>query len=255
MMKFSFLEYSIWIAIALGETVLLAIVVGRRLWLRFPLFSLYSVFTVLREIIGTVALRSSPRMFFYVFYFLSIFGNLIMLAVIGELAVRIFRPVASDCRAALKSMAVFAGAAGTIILIWFLDLPPVIAARLPGWAMRTDLLLTCLRFLAFATVAVSSRVIGLHWRHHIFGIATGLGIYSCVDLVSTTLYSQTIVISPFLIHQISKLAYLLSVTAWCFILYSPEPSLAPSTPELKKYLAHIRTMLQSYQRIIGVREP
>lgn len=253
-MQFSHLEYFLWILISLGEVGLLIIVIGKRLWRQFPFFSAYTFFAVFRELAITASSHSSPENYFYSYYALSLIGTGIMLFVICELAIAIFRPVAYDCRAAIKVGLVLAIAAATWVCAWSLHVPIGLARNLPAIVLRSDLLLTCLRFVSFAAVAACSRIIGLHWRHHVFGIAAGLGIYSCVDLIATTAYTQSPIFGAFAVHQVSKLAYLVSILAWCYILHLPEPAIAPLTPEVRPLLENLKSRLEAYQRIMGVRE-
>lgn len=249
-MHFTLLEKSLWLAIASGELALLAIILRKDLWRRFPIFSAYVAFDVLRELARLAAAVHSPQRYFYVYWGLALAGSIIHLAVIFELCHAIYRPLEAIPRPALAMGAVCGAAIAMATVLWCWGVPLNMARSLPLWAARWNLLLTCLRFAMFAFVAAFSRILGLQWRHYVFGIAMGLGIYSSVDLVATAVHAQLDIIGAYVLHQISKIAYLLAIAAWCRVLCGKEPT-PPITPEIRALLSQFRSKLKEFNNIVG----
>jgi hypothetical protein len=249
-MHFSPLEYLLWGAVTIADTALLGVIVRKGLWRRFPFFCSYVAFDLFREIIYWPAIHISDVTYFYVYWGLSLLGSLIHLAVIGEVCLHIFRPVNIISRPALR----FGIVCGIVLVVTTslvcFGLPIEMARSMPPWAARTNLLLTCLRFALFAFVAAFSRVLGFNWRHYVFGIAAGLGIYSCVDLITTTINAQFDLLGGYALHQISKTSYVLAMGAWCYVLAHKEPCL-PITPEVRAMLIQLRQKLEVCNQIVG----
>jgi len=76
---------------------------------------------------------------------------------------------------------------------------------------------------------IFSRSFGLSWRNYVFGIALGLGLYSAIELVNTTVQSQ---FGPVLtqgniqfLNLLLMGTYHAAVLVWIAYLLAPEPAL------------------------------
>jgi hypothetical protein len=250
-MNFSLLERLLWITISASELALLCILIRKRFWLRFPVFSAYVGYTVLRELVLFLASRSSADRYFYTYYGLSLLGTALMLLVIIEIGVTTFRPIEVIPRASLKFGILSCLALLVATCLWCWQMPLSIARNLPGITLRLNLLMTCLRFAMFAFLAAFSGVVGLNWRHYVFGIAAGIGIYSCVDLVTTMLRALFNFANSYGFDEIGRGSYLLAVIAWCFVLRQIEPARIAVTPEVRTLLREMKSKLESYQHALG----
>jgi hypothetical protein len=249
-MHFSAIENILWAAITLSEVALVSVILFRGIWRRFPLFASYAAYTLTRESVMLFFLKQSEVSFFYAYYLTSLIGSGIMLAVLAELVFTSLRPIAKVPRVSLKVGLVFAIVVSVSVIIWCLKLDMVPARRMAAIAMRMDLMLTCLRFALFAFIAAFSRFIGLHWRHHVFAIAAGLGLYSCVDLVTTAAGIEYGVLAPYAVHQIGKLAYFLAVLSWCWMLAAKEPEPVEVSPAVVLSLSRFKTRIKTVNKFI-----
>lgn len=251
-LHFSLLEYLLWCAVAIADVVLLGIIVRKKLWQRFPFFCSYIAFDIFRAVVCVPALKLSPVSFYYLYWTLSLLGSLIHLAVIAEVCAAIFHPLDTIHRPVFRFGIVCAVVIVVTTFLLCFGMPIAMARSMPLWAARLNLLLTCLRFALFAFVAAFSRILGLNWRHFVFGIAAGMGIYSCVDLITTTVNAQYDLVGAYALHQISKTSYLLAMGAWCYVLAHKEPCL-PITPEVRAMLVQLKEKLEVCNQIVGAK--
>lgn len=252
-MHLTFLQYFIWISTAAGDVFLLAVLFHRNLWRRFPFFFGYTAFDLCREFIYLPAMVHGPTSYFYVYWSLSLLGSLLQIALVIELARQIFRPIEAIPRSTIIFGLILCVTSVVTFCAWSLYLPLAIVRRLPGDVTGLNLLLTCLRFALFAFVAAFSRFLGLYWRHYVYGITAGLGIYSCVDLICSAVSAQSGVEGLIALH-LSKFSYILAMVAWCFILAKKEPARVMVTPAMRVLLREIRTSLARCQQLLGARE-
>lgn len=252
-MHFTFLQYFIWISTAIGDVFLLVVLFRRNLWRRFPFFSAYTAFDLVREVVAVPAMLHGPTTYFYIYWSLALVGSLLQIALLFELARHIFRPIEAIPRSSIIFGMIMAGTAVITVFAWTASLPIAVVRSLPRDVTGLDLLLTCLRFALFAVMACFSRFLGLHWRHHVYGITAGLGIYSCVDLICAAMNAEFGAHGIFAL-QVSKFSYLLAMAAWCFILARKEPARILVTPSMLALLRELRTTLARYQQLLGVRQ-
>lgn len=250
-MHFSLIEWILWITISASEIALLCVLVRKRFWLRFPFFSAYVGYTALREVALFLSSRSSAARYFYSYYGMALLGTGLMLLVIAEIAIKTFRPFRVISRPSVKFGMVCCSVVLVATCLWCWEMPLSIARNLPGITLRLNLLMTCLRFAMFASLAAISGTVGLSWRHYVFGIAAGIGMYSCVDLVTTMLRALFAFANSYGFDEIGRASYLLATIAWCFVLRQPEPARIAVTPELRTLLREMKGKLESYQHALG----
>ena len=68
-----------------------------------------------------------------------------------------------------------------------------------------------------------SSYLGLSWRSYVFGIATGLGIFSATQLAIAAVQAQSGLGDRFLADFVPMGIYHVCVLVWLFYLLAPEP--------------------------------
>jgi len=76
--------------------------------------------------------------------------------------------------------------------------------------------------------------LGLTWRHYVFGIALGFGIYAIVDLASLAARTQLGLISADVASVVRSVAFNCAVLIW--VIYTLQPNPAESQiPEIPRH--------------------
>jgi hypothetical protein len=214
--------------------VLFCVLLIRRRYREFPIFSAF----ILSNIVRTVALyfveqHGSKASYFYTFWSLGLLDTGLQLAVVYEMYFCTFRPLgqwARDIRGALSWLlvAIVAVAAG---LTW-LAAPPV-RLWMQAVVIRSNFFSSVCLSELFVGMIVLSVKSGLPWKSHVARISQGLGVYSGIDLLIETGHSyfgvgrNTQVYAVLSHFRMS--AYLVCVAYWIIMLWrnAPEPRKLP----------------------------
>lgn len=183
-MQLTGLDQLLWAAGFGLHLVLLAILILRRRYRQFPLFTALIAANVLRTVVlFFLRARLSALTYFYVFWSLGVVDTLLQFAVVYEIAMQVFRPVgawARDVRGPLIVIgAVCVALAGG--LAWLAS-PPT---RFPvqGIVLKGTFFVAVILTELFLGIIVLSVRAGLPWRTHAARIGQGLGLYSLFDIV------------------------------------------------------------------------
>ena len=239
--------------------VLFCVVLIRRRYSEFPIFSAF----ILSNIVRTVALyfveqHGSKASYFYTFWSLGLLDTGLQLAVVYEMYFCTFRPLgqwARDIRGALSWLlvAIVAVAAG---LTW-LAAPPV-RLWMQAVVIRSNFFSSVCLSELFVGMIVLSVKSGLPWKSHVARISQGLGVYSGIDLLIETGHSyfgagrNTQVYAVLSHFRMS--AYLVCVAYWIVMLWrnAPEPRKLPDS--LRGQLIRLQRSVDSDLDKIRVRK-
>jgi hypothetical protein len=241
-MAFPSLIHSIWLA-QLGLQGLLAVVLlARKTWVQLPIFTVYSIFNLLTGI-SSYLLYKNPVLYFYVFWIEEGIAVILGLAVLYEIFIKVF-----SLHSALRKLATLAFRwAVTVLLglgcaVVYFHSPSglrnissaVFVAAEVARILEVGLLMFLFTF---------SRVVGLHWRQVVFGVALGLGVFTTVELILVTVRSQLGAGAADVLSIIRMLAFNTGLLLWIGYLLAPER--VTSVAELPK-----RTQLEQWNKAI-----
>jgi hypothetical protein len=219
----------------LAEIGLLVVLLAKRQYKTFPVFTLYIAFNLLGDLgIGLLAAAGRP----HVAQFLELaslpFQYLLELGVLFEIAWNVLRPVQSSVpRGVLRAFV------GLVIL-------SLLFGTLLAWHIRDtgnkindiksalNLTVGLLRMLIFAATAGFAQVLGIGWKNKVLRLATALSFYSAVDLMVSLVQrhaSSTVVLDP-----IRAGAYLaeLGFLVWAFT--TKEVRRREFSPQMERFL-------------------
>jgi len=236
------LIHNFWIAQMVFQGVLAVVLLAKRAWNDFPLFTWYSVVTFSSACAEYLVYRI-PKPYFYLFWVSEGISVLLGFAIVYE----VFRHLFS-VHFALRKLA-------TISFIFTLVILLVL-----GWAVVYAHASTAQQNLSSAVlvVAEAARVLevgllmflfvfagafGLHWRQPVFGICLGLGLYAAVELISVTVLSKLGPSTREVLSLIRSVAFSTSLLVWIGYLLAPER--VTSAAELPK-----RAQLEQWNRAI-----
>jgi hypothetical protein len=215
---------ALWLAHPLFQSMVVAIMLWRKLYRSFPFFFSYVAFQIVAFAI-TFPLRDQYRVFFAAYWAESAVSVILGFFVIREVFLDVFRPYHTlrDLGSVLFKwaglvMLMVAGVMAASTRAGVADEPIVNAILTLERSVRVVQCGLVLFLLVFA------RFLGVNWWQKSFGIALGFGAFASVELSLVALGSH--VDSPTLSSFINMAAYNLAILTWFgyMVLKSPVAS-------------------------------
>jgi hypothetical protein len=229
-MSFLSITHGFWI-VAIALQMLLGIVlIARRTWTRFPVFSVYAFFNLF-EVALTYAVSGNGMAYFYVYWICEAVSAMLGLAVVYEIFTALFspHPALRKLASTIFRFGVFALLAlGTLVIYKHSPKEVNVGSAVMVVAEATRIVEVGLFMFLF----LFSSAFGLHWRENVFGIALGLGVFAAVDLINVTMRSQFGSGVAEVMNLVRMTAFNLSLLLWTVYLLAPER--ATSSAEIPK---------------------
>lgn len=226
-MSVRWVYYILWIAPVALQVCLAAIMVRRKLRERFPIFFAYTLFQVLAFPIKFYTYHTNQFHYFYAYWVTGALSVGLGFAVIYEIFREVFRPFEG-----LRDLGLvlFRWAAFVLVLTAVL-----MAATSPALANHRILtvILTLERSVRVMQcglvmlMLLCSAHVGLTWRHQVFGIALGFGLFAAVEVVVITVLGSFGQSVSAMVSLGKSAAYNVSVLLWVRYLAAPEPARLP----------------------------
>jgi hypothetical protein len=169
----------------LAEISLFVILLVRRQYRSFPIFTLCIACNLLSDIGVGILIVTAPHVGRSVSLGLLPLQYLLDLAVLLEISWHVLRPVYTSLPRG--SIGVFATAmtlavlCGVILAYHFGNT----GNKVQDIKAPMDLMVGLLRMLIFAATAGFSQLLGIGWKNRVLQLATGLSFYSAADLIAT----------------------------------------------------------------------
>lgn len=241
-MEISIIGRILWAAGFVELAALLLVLVVRKRWKIFPTFSFWIAYQITRTIFLYFAFRTHLyNVYFYSYWISYSLDIVVQTAIVFELAKMVLRPSGSWTRGVRKLFLrticyafVLAAIAASLVN---LSLPTDIGK----WLERCCLFGTMLAAQLFLATFVTARKLGLIWRHHVMGIATGWTIWSIPSIFAEAAYSHFgTTWHGVVLDQIQIVAYQIATIYWAINLWLPEPESRTLSPEMLAYLARLQ---------------
>jgi hypothetical protein len=223
----------------LAEIALLAVLLARRQYKTFPVFTSYIAFNVGSDLlVGILMARPDHTIARQASFFLFPPQYLLELAVLLEIAWHLVKPVQVSLPP--KFMKVFAGfalialAAGAW-LAWRVNLhAPDTLERVK---FHLDLTVAVLRIILFVFTAAFAQMLGIGWKDKVLQLATGLSFYSAVDLIGSLIQSQH---GPSRVANDLKVgAYLIELGLFLWAFTTKDVERREFSPQMQEFLVTI----------------
>ena len=236
-MHFSVLTLVVWAqGFACGVLALIELLVRGR-YRRFPVFTSYFAFDIVRTIALYIAYReNAATLYRQAYYGMLVVDYALQIGIILEIARVVLRPTGTwvrDARAMFAGIGLSGAVVAAAISFWIS--PPVHSAW-QLWPLRANLftsLLTCELFVAMSFTA--SRL-GLGWRNHVMALAQGWTFFNVVMVITTALQSYFGAAHFLTLDHIRGFAYSVGILYIMVQLWTPEPQRRPIDPELRRYI-------------------
>ena len=216
-----------WIVVPL-QIWLLWQIVRTRAFKHYPSFFAYTLFSVIATS-SRYATSRNEETYFFVYWGTEAIYAILGIAVIYEVYRHVFKgllrarwfrgvfPVVVVGTLALtlsKTSALFSGED------WVMQ--PIVASEMGVRLMQVAL---------FVVLTVLTRILGLHWRQHDFGISAGFGLYSTFALFGSTKFSEIGTNFSLWWSVLAVLSYNVAVLIWLWYFSTPIKVETPGTNE------------------------
>src|SRR6266852_7079388 len=237
---------ALWIAPIVIQSIIVIVMLHRKLVEIFPVFFTYSVLVPAREIL-LLFVRNHPNAYSWIYWFSEAIVVALRLCVIYEVIWHLIRPYSFLRQFAFGFFWIVAALALALGLIMFLS-----SSRLGQRDPLFEIIILVERSVRFlqacwliVLVLLMSRL-GLTWQHYAVGIATGFGVYSASDLALLELQAHLHLITYETLALLNWTAYNVAVTIWAlyFVASRPRKVIVESLPDTE--IARWNEVLSEY---------
>lgn len=237
-MNLSALDWVIWGAVSFGQAILFAILIFRRRWRDFPVFTAFTGFeTILNPSLYLILDLCSRSLYRRTYYAAILIEFVLELGVIWEIARIVMRPTGTWVQDAKKQFILW-GAAGILLagaLPWLVT-PPA-ANFLGRLEVRGNLFTSLVVCELIAVVTRTSKSLGLGWRNHVMALGNGWTAWAAVSILVDGLHSYFGATRYFeVLEHVRTFAYLTTLGYWLVQFWLEEPARQPISPELSNYI-------------------
>jgi hypothetical protein len=246
-MNLTGIDAALWALGAIGNFLLLAVLVYRRLYRTFPIFTAYFLYSCLSDLCFFLLFRHLSRSDYFIAYFVGhVPALLLQLGILLEVARNVLVPVKRSLPK--RSLLVFAGmlVSGTILaLVLSIHTNP---EELTLWSqsfVQINFTFGILRLVIFLAIACFSQMLGIGWRNHVLQIATGFAGYSIVILLVELLHHFVGVTDSYRYHQHEQfriVGWCLTLGYWSFFLAKKEAPRKEFSPKMANFLISISSV-------------
>jgi hypothetical protein len=230
-----------WISLAatsLGSAALFLILVFRRRWRDFPIFTAYMGFDAFFNLVGYAVFHyGSGHLYRGVYYSGVLIEFILQLGVIWEIARIVMRPTGTWVQDAKKTFILW----GTVGILLAAALPwlvtPPAASLLKALEVRGNLFTSLVICELIAVLTRTSKSLGLGWRNHVMALGNGWTIWAVVAILTDGLHSYFGAVRYFGdLEHVRMFAYLAALGYWMIQFWLEEPARQPISPELSNYI-------------------
>ena len=216
--------YVLWLTPGAVRLCLVLYMLRRGLFREFPAFFTYLAFHSLKTAVLLPLLGRSPWGYFYVFWIGEAFSFVLGFAVIYEIMKHALRPYEALWELGRR---LFFAVGGLLLLFAVLSAAGTSAEldhnALMAWIYAVGRSVRIVQCGLLGFLLLLSTYFAITWRHRVFGIALGLGVYAAVELAATAVRSEVGWIGDETYRQIRMLMSGCAVLIWAAYLLRPEP--------------------------------
>lgn len=242
-MKFTLTELVLWAGGFLVHAALLFVLIVRKRWRTFPIFTVLMGFNAVRTILlVTIYTYGSERTYRLAYECASFLDLALQLGIIFELARVVLKPAGTWVRDARKTFLGFGILGAAIAALIAYSIKP--SSPTDFWVEKGYLFSAMLTLELFASMLFASTRLGLVGTSHVMRLGQGWALWAIADLVAEGAYSH-------FGQNFAGLDYIRTGTYFCVTIYwiitlwRPEPKRRTLSPEMQAYLDGLQQQLQS----------
>ena len=233
------------IASAIVQASVIILLIRKRMYREFPLFSAYLVWVFAAAIgLGLAAQRLGSDVYYRLYLVSSVFDAVFMFSILVEMSMSVLKPVKSMLPRG--TIVAVVGAIGALAFaVWHIATPPgaVNLAKMSQYIIHLDITTSVLRIVFFVSLAGLSQMLSVGWRDRVVQISTGLGFFSLVSLCVTFLHMNQGVGARDLntlyhvLDRVVVFSYIASMVYWLVCFRQDVPERQEFTPQMQKIIA------------------
>ncbi len=246
-MNLSAFDYALWMANFLGEAVLLCILIYRRRYREFPVFTtLIGYEAAMSVVLYMIYMYCSHTWYARIYWFYAFSDEAMQLGVVWEIARIVMRPTGTWVWDARKQFILW-GAVGILLaaaLPWMVT-PP--ASSLLGRLMvRGNLFTSLVVCELIAVVTRTSKSLGLGWRNHVMALGNGWTAWAVTAILVDGLHCYFGAERYFReLEHVRMFTYLVVLGYWIVQFWLEEPARQPISPELRTYILDLHQRIKN----------
>lgn len=254
------LDNLIGLVATVAEVLLLGILIGRRLYKAFPVFSAYIGWQLISDLLLFLVLSAKHgvqgTLYNDMYYLFIAIADVLELGVLLEIATNVLSPARESLQR--KILYFFIGAMVLVGACAFFIAVYANAATFqhPRTFIVMDTTAAILRLILFLLIAGFSQVLGLSWRNHVLQLASGLAFYSVVLLVvqlaQSRLHAGALYSSDYLFWgQVEMIGYLCTMYFWCYAFVKKEAPRKEFSPQMTQFLVSFSGSIKRQRAVLA----
>jgi hypothetical protein len=248
------LQFILFLLPLLMQAWLAVLLIGRHLYRDFPLFFVYTLFSLAAELLRTFAQHDQWR-FVYLYWTTEALYALLGFLAIHESFRHVFRHFYAMWWWFKFLPAIIGIVLMAVSLIEGIFFPPIQAPPLLATIFVAEMAVRCVQSGVFCLFIVLVKLYALPWRNYSFGIALGFAVSAFGIFVTFLVRSKSGTHFVPVIRFIPPVAYIIAVFIWLLSFIKPEPPdpfagiASPLAPEevlvlLKTWTKQIKGMFE-----------
>ena len=246
-MKVSLLDNALWAASFVGTLILFVVLLGRKRWLQFPVFTTLIGYYVLENIVVFLVLRYDSSIYVKVYWVTFAIDFLLQVALIIEVARVVLRPTGTWLQDERTGF-IIAGTIGALIAAGLtFAVNPSVPKTIDAWGIRAYLFTSLIFCELFLVAMFAAQKLGLVSRNHVMRLGQGLTAWALVSAmvdVAHSYYGATHLHDFKSLEHVRTLAYIGAVVYWTASFWLEEPARRELPEEMQKYLVALHAKVQ-----------
>jgi len=246
-MKVSLLDNALWAASFAGNLILFAVLLFRKRWRSFPVFTTLIGYYVVENIIVFLVYQYDPHIYTKVYWVTFALDFLLQVALIVEVARVVLRPTGTWLQDARTSFLVSGTIGALIAAALTFAIHPSVPSTIDAWGIRAYLFTSLIFCELFLVMMFAAQRLGLVWRNHVMGLGQGLTAWALVAAmvdVAHSYYGTTHLHDFNTLEHVRTAAYIGAVLYWTVSFWLAEPERRELPEEMQKYLVALHAKVQ-----------
>ncbi len=259
-MQLKQIEDAFWLASFTGEIALAAILVWKKGYRHFPIFSMWVLFNLIFDpILYLTSIKTSHDTYFRTYLASSVPGYLLEIMVLFEIALAVLKHKRNlnPKMLLLLGLALFASSATAVIFVEDHSSTSIVFLRSFD---RLNYGIAGLRLAMFILISAFSQVLGVTWRNRVLQLASGFAFYAGIGLLAEIAHShlsgnQSDYDTHYrLVSQFMVAGYLCALYYWCYCFARQEAERKEFSPQMERFLVSMSGAVKR-QRALLARQP
>lgn len=252
-MNLSLTARVLWAAGFVEHAALLFVLIAKRRWKTFPVFTAWIGFMMARTILLFAIYRyGSAALYKNVYWSAAFLEVALQVGIVFEMARVVLKPTGTWVRDA-RNMFLLMGGVGAVVAAGIAyGIHPSEPSTLGLWRERANLFSIMLTVEIFISMAFASTHLGLVWSSHVMRIGQGWAIWAVIALIIEGLVSHFGADwHGIALDNVRILTYQAVTIFWMVTLWRPEPERRTLSARMQSYLDNLHQQLQTDLRSVS----